>query len=338
MIDLRSDTVTRPTGAMLHAMMSAEVGDDVYREDPTVRRLEERVAALLGKEVALFVPTGTMANQLALMLHARPGEEVIAGKSAHFVNYESGAGGAWAGVQFAVTPRELFTAGEARALIRAPAYWLPKTRLIGVENTHNMGGGRIFPQADVLAIGAVAKEHGLGFHLDGARLWNAAVATGLSEAELAAPFDTVSVCFSKGLGAPVGSALAGSAERMENALRLRKMLGGGMRQVGVLAAAARYGLEHHRDRLAEDHDAASRLGRALQGLSGVTVAPVETNIVVAEVADAERVVGAAKAQGVVFSAISPRAVRMVTHLDVSGSTFDKAIVRVVAGFREAGHV
>ncbi len=337
MIDLRSDTVTRPTEAMRRAMASAEVGDDVYREDPTVRRLEERVAELTGKAAALFVPTGTMANQLALMLHARPGEEVIAGKNAHFVNYESGAGAAWAGVQFAATPREVFTAAEAAVLIRSQAYWLPRTRLIGIENTHNMAGGRVFPQSDVEAIAVLARERGLGLHLDGARVWNAAVATGRPEAELCAPFDSVSVCFSKGLGAPVGSALVGSEAFMENALRLRKMLGGGMRQVGVLAAAALHGIEHHRARLCEDHESAARLGRALAGLRGVSVTPVETNIVVAEVESAEHVVAAAKRLGVAFSAISPHVVRLVTHLDVSGADFANTITLVLSAFAEAGH-
>lgn len=316
-------------------MSAAECGDDVYREDPTVRRLEERVAELLGKESALFVPSGTMANQLALMLHARPGEEVIAGKSAHFVNYESGAGAALSGVQFACTKGELFSASEAESLIRAPAYWLPRTRLIGIENTHNMGGGLVFPQADVLAIAELAAKRGLALHLDGARLWNAAVASGLSEEELAAPFDTVAVCCSKGLGAPVGSLLAGSAERMGEALRLRKMLGGGMRQVGILAAAALHGIEHHRARLAEDHAAARRLGAALASIDGVNVGPVETNVVVAAVADAERVVRIAKSHGVLFSAIGPRTVRMVTHLDVTGIRFGEAVDAVARAFHEA---
>jgi len=320
---------------MRQAMASAECGDDVYREDPTVRRLEECVAELLGKDRALFVPTGTMANQLALLLHARPGEEVIAGKSAHFVNYESGAGGAWAGVQFACTRGELFTADEVASLVRAPAYWLPRTRLVGIENTHNMGGGRVFPQADVLAIAALVRDRGLSLHLDGARLWNAAVATGLSERELAEPFDTVAVCFSKGLGAPVGSALALPAFRLDDALRLRKMLGGGMRQVGVLAAAALHGIDHHRARLADDHACARRLGAALAEIAGVSVAPVETNIVVAEVAKAESVVEAGKRHGVLFSAIGPRAVRLVTHLDVAGARFGAAVDAVVAAFREA---
>lgn len=337
MFDLRSDTVTQPTTAMRKAMAEADCGDDVYREDPTVRRLEERVAELLGKDRAIFVPTGTMANQIALLLHARPGDEVIAGKSAHFVHYESGAGAAWAGVQFATTARELFTAGEIESLVRGPAYWLPRTRLIGIENTHNMGGGRVFPQADVEAVARVARERGLALHLDGARLWNASIATGLAESTLASPFDTVSVCFSKGLGAPVGSALVGSSDLVDAALRLRKMLGGGMRQVGVLAAAALYGIEHHRARLVEDHEAAARLGRALAELSGVEVGPVETNIVVATVQDADRLVRLAKEQGVLCSAIGPRTVRLVTHLDVVGPRFEQAIAALVAAFREAGH-
>ncbi len=336
MFDLRSDTVTRPTAAMRQAMANAEVGDDVYREDPTVRRLEERTAALLGKAAALFVPSGTMANQIALMLHCRPGDEVIAGKAAHFIAFESGAGAAWAGAQFAQTPGETFRADEAAALIRPRAYYCPRTRLVAVENTHNMGGGRIFPQADVEAIAALAKKEGLGLHLDGARLWNAAVASDKREADLAAPFDTVSVCFSKGLGAPLGSAICGSAELVGEALRLRKMLGGGMRQAGVLAAAALYALDHHRERLADDHRAAAELGAALAEVPGVRVWPVDTNIVVAELdADAARVVPLAKDKGVLVSTISTRAVRMVTHLDVTGPDFADAVRAAVAAFREA---
>ncbi len=334
MFDLRSDTVTRPTAAMRQAMASAEVGDDVYREDPTVRRLEERTAAIAGKAAALFVPSGTMANQIALLCHARPGDEVIAGRNAHFISFESGAGAAWSGVQFAQTARELFGADEAAALIRPRAYYCPRTRLVAVENTHNMAGGRIFPQDDVLAIAAMARREGLGLHLDGARLWNAAIATGTSEAELAAPFDSVSLCFSKGLGAPLGSAICGSEAFIGEALRFRKMLGGGMRQAGVLAAAALHALDHHRDRLADDHRAAAELGRALAAVEGVKVAPVDTNIVLAEADGVERVVARAKDKGVLFSAISARAVRLVTHLDVSGPRFAEAIERVTAAFRE----
>ncbi|HTN90833.1 MAG TPA: threonine aldolase family protein, partial [Sorangium sp.] len=210
MIDLRSDTVTRPTAAMRAAMAAAEVGDDVYREDPTVRRLEERVAELTGKEAALFVPSGTMGNQIALLCHTQRGDEVIAGEGAHCAFYESGAAPAWSGVQFAFAGRGgLFTAADVEDAIKPPLYYLPRTRVVAIENTHNRAGGRVFPQDDVLAIASVARAHGLALHLDGARLWNASVASGRPVAELAAPFDTVSVCFSKGLGAPVGSALCG---------------------------------------------------------------------------------------------------------------------------------
>ena len=334
MFDLRSDTVTRPTAAMRQAMAAAEVGDDVYREDPTVRRLEERTAALVGKPAALLVPSGTMANQIALLCHTRRGDEVIAGRNAHFISFESGAGAAWAGVQFAETPRELFTAEEAAALIRPRAYYCPQTRVIAVENTHNMAGGRIFPEADVAAIAALARREGLALHLDGARLWNAAIARGASEAELAAPFDTVSVCFSKGLGAPLGSAICGSAAIIAEALRYRKMLGGGMRQAGIVAAAALHALDHHRARLVDDHRAARELGAALAAVDGVKVAPVDTNIVIAELDKAEQVVAIGKEKGVLFSTISARAVRLVTHLDVTGPRFSEAVALVVAAFRE----
>jgi threonine aldolase len=335
--DLRSDTVTRPTPAMRQAMATAEVGDDVYREDPTVRELEEQTAAIVGKEASLFVPSGTMANQIALLCHTRPGDEVIAGRNAHCISFESGAGAAWSGVQFAQTAGELFGAEDAAALIRPAAYYCPRTRLIAIENTHNMAGGRVFPRADVEAIASLAKEKKLALHLDGARLWNAAVATGAPETELAAPFDSVSVCFSKGLGAPLGSAICGSRALIDDALRFRKMLGGGMRQAGVLAAAALYALEHHRKRLDEDHRAASQLASALADIDGVSVGPVETNIVIATVEGAERVVAVGKEKGVLFSALSSRSIRFVTHLDVSGPRFGEAISAVVAAFRGARH-
>jgi threonine aldolase len=320
---------------MRQAMASAEVGDDVYREDPTVRCLEERTAQLVGKPAALFVPSGTMANQIALLCHGRAGDEVIAGRNAHLISFESGAGAALGGMQFAQTPRELFTAADARLLIRPRAYYCPRTRVIAVENTHNMGGGLVFPQRDVEDIAALAKTEGFLLHLDGARLWNAAVATGRCEAELAAPFDSVSVCFSKGLGAPLGSAICGSLELIDEALRFRKMLGGGMRQAGIVAAAALYALDHHRERLADDHRAAAMLAAALGGVAGVTVLPAETNIVIAEVESAERVVAVAKSKGILLSAIAPRAVRMVTHLDIPAARLREAINRTVTAFREA---
>jgi threonine aldolase len=245
-IDLRSDTVTRPTPAMRDAMARAEVGDDVYGEDPSVKRLEAEVAGLLGKEAALFVPSGTMGNQLALLCHTERGDEVYAGEGSHCIWYESGAAAAWSGVQLVEVGRGgIFDAEELERAIKPPAYYMPRPRLLVVENTHNRGGGRVWPLAQLGEVCDAARRRGLALHLDGARLWNASVASAESPATLARAFDSVSVCFSKGLGAPVGSALAGSKPLIEKAHRLRKMLGGGMRQVGVLAAAASYAIEHH---------------------------------------------------------------------------------------------
>ncbi|WP_433935114.1 low-specificity L-threonine aldolase [Sorangium cellulosum] len=334
MIDLRSDTVTRPTAAMRAAMAAAEVGDDVYREDPTVRRLEERAAELTGKEAALFVPSGTMGNQIALLCHTQRGDEVIAGEGAHCAFYESGAAPAWSGVQFVFAGRGgLFTAADVEDAIKPPQYYLPRTRVVAIENTHNRAGGRVFPQDDVLAIAEVARAHGLALHLDGARIWNAAVASGRTVAELAAPFDTVSVCFSKGLGAPVGSALCGGADAVRAALRFRKMLGGGMRQAGVLAAAALHALAHHRGRIAEDHAAARAIARALRAVAhaasrgqavdasapAAAIEEPETNILYIDTpgAPAERLVDAARRRGVLVSASGRSTVRAVTHLDVA---------------------
>ena len=337
MFDLRSDTVTRPTPAMRQAMAEAEVGDDVYREDPTVQRLEQRTAALLGKPAALFVPSGTMANEIALLCHCQRGDEVLAGVAAHCSDFESGAAAAWSGVQFRVVGTDgLFTAAEVEQAIRPAAYYLPRTRLVVVENTHNMSGGRLFPPDEVARIVATARAHGLRCHLDGARLWNAAVAAGRSEAELAAGFDTVTVCFSKGLGAPVGSALCAEADTIERALRFRKMLGGGMRQAGVLAAAALHALEHHRARLAEDHAAARRLGAALGVLPDVETGTVETNMVnVGLPVPAAAVIERARQRGVLISATGPRRLRLVTHLDVTGPRFDEVIAAMVEAVREA---
>lgn len=337
MFDLRSDTVTRPTPAMREAMASADVGDDVYREDPTLRALERRVAEITGKESALFVPSGTMANQIALLCHCRPGDEVIVGVGAHCAYYESGAGAAWAGVQFEqVGDGGLFGADELRAAIKPDAYYLPNTRLVAVENTHNRAGGKIFPTTRVAAIAELARQHGLGLHLDGARLWNAATATGETVAALSAPFDTVSVCFSKGLGAPVGSALCGAAATIQRAVRYRKMLGGGMRQAGILGAAALYALEHHRDRIAEDHVAARRIAEALGAIEGVDVVPPETNIVNVDLpVDAAKVVDAAKRVDVLFNAIGPRRIRLVTHLDVSGDGFEAGLEALVGAMNTA---
>ena len=338
MYDLRSDTVTKPSAAMREAMAQAPVGDDVYREDPTVSALETRVAEIVGMEAALFVPSGTMANQIALLCHCRPGDEVVTGVGSHCAYYESGAAPAWSGVQFEqVGEGGLFGASDVVDAIKPRAYYCPHTRLVVVENTHNRAGGRVFPQADVVAIAEVARREQLALHLDGARVWNAAVASASDEATLCAPFDSVSVCFSKGLGAPVGSAICGSAELVERALRFRKMLGGGMRQVGVLAAAALYAVEHHRARVADDHRAAKLLAEKAALVSGVDVAPPETNIVNLTVSvEAERVVQAARERGVLFSAIGPHQLRLVTHLDVSGDAMVEATTRGVAAL-EASH-
>ncbi len=330
MIDLRSDTVTRPTPAMRDAMARAEVGDDVYGEDPSVRALEEEIAALVGKEAALFVTSGTMGNQLAIALHTRPGDEVIVGEGAHVMFYESGAGPALSGVQFSVAGKGgLFGADTVEALVHPPAHWSPRSSLVCVENTHNRAGGRVFPQKDAVAVADRARALGLGVHLDGARLWNAAVATGLSPRTLAEPFDTVSVCFSKGLGAPVGSALCTSRANVERARRLRKMWGGGMRQAGVLAAAATYALRHHRERIVDDHEAARAFAERVAAIEGASVelTHVETNIVNVDLAPslpARTVSDAARGLGLLVSPSGPHRLRAVTHLDVDRASVLRA--------------
>jgi threonine aldolase len=324
-IDLRSDTVTLPSAGMRQAMGAAEVGDDQYGEDPSVNRLQERVAALLGKPAALFVPTGTMANQIALKVLTRPGDEVIVGEEAHIVWHESGAAAANSGVQFAVAGRGgLFTAEEMRAARKPPAHMVqPPTTLVSVENTHNRGGGVIFPQTDAVEICAAARELGLSSYLDGARLFNTAAATGASLAELAAPFDLVSVALSKGLGCPIGSLLAGSAETIARAVRARRMFGGAMRQAGVVAAAGLYALDNNLTRLGEDHANARLIAERLTNVKGVVLDlnTVQTNIIVFRTApgapDAATIVARAKENGVLALAFAPRVVRAVTHMDVT---------------------
>lgn len=338
-IDLRSDTVTRPTPAMREAMARAEVGDDVYGEDPTVNRLQERVAELLGVEAALFVPSGSMANQIAIKIHTSPGDDVIIGEGSHNWLYESGAGAALSGVQFTIAGRGgLFSADDVRAAFKPDNHHFAPTRLVCLENTHNRGGGRIWPHDETRRILEVARELGLRTHLDGARLWNAAAATGVSVKDLAAGFDTVSVCLSKGLGAPVGSLLCGSRELVHRAHRVRKMLGGGMRQAGILAAAGLYALDHHRARLVEDHANARRLAELLAASGRFLLDPaeVQTNIVIADLApeapSADELVRRARARGVLLNAIGPRRVRLVTHLDVDRAACERAaeILREVA--------
>jgi threonine aldolase len=325
-IDLRSDTVTRPTVAMRAAMAAAPVGDDQYGEDPTMNLLQERCAALLGKEAALWLPSGTMANQVALRVLTRPGDEVITAREAHAGWHETGASAANAGVQLVeVGSGGLFTAEDVEAAIKPkglPVF--PPTTLVEIENTHNRGGGVVFPQAEVERICALARARGLATYLDGARLWNAAVASGSTEAALAAPFDLVGVSFSKGLGAPGGSLLAGRKPLIAAANRQRRMLGGAMRQNGIFAAAALHALDQHRERLVEDHRHARVLAEALAARPGVRLdlATVQTNIVVFHLApgaiDAATLVARARERGVLVSAFAARTVRAVTHLDVGG--------------------
>jgi threonine aldolase len=321
LVDLRSDTVTRPSVAMREAMARAEVGDDVYGEDPTTRKLEERVAEVVGKEAALFVPSGTMANQIALLLHTKRGDAVIGGEGSHCAVLESGAAAAWSGVQFSFAGSGgLFGADDLERAIEPQSIVHARPSLVVVENTHNRAGGRVFAHGEVLRIARVARRRGLRLHLDGARLWNAAVATGQSEAEHAAPFDTASVCFSKGLGAPVGSALCATRALVDEARRYRKMLGGGLRQSGIIAAGALYALEHHRARLSEDHRGARLFAEVVGAARGVSVdlASVETNIVVVRLAEpkAEAVVAEGRRRGVLVNAIAADRLRAVTHLDV----------------------
>ncbi len=325
LIDLRSDTVTRPSPAMRRAMAEAPVGDDQYGEDPSVNALQERIAALLGKEAALFVPSGTMSNQIALKLLTRPGDEVIVGENAHMQWNEAGAGVANSGVQFTpIGKGGLFTAAEFRAACKPRGHIvLPATGLVAVENTHNLGGGVVWPQHEVAAICGAAREAGIACYLDGARLFNAAAASGLSLAELARPFDLLSVALSKGLGCPVGSVMAGSAADIARAVRQRRMFGGAMRQSGILAAAGLYALNHNVARLNEDHADARLIAERLAELPGVKLdlATVQTNIVIFELGegmpDAATVAARAKEAGLLISALGARLVRAVTHLDVT---------------------
>ena len=340
MIDLRSDTVTRPTKGMREAMAAAEVGDDVFGEDPSVRALEEEIAAITGKEAALFVPTGTMGNQLAIATQTRHGDEVVVGEGAHPVWFESGAGAALSGVQFQSAGKGgLYTPEEMEAAIQPIVYWSPRTSLVCVENTHNRAGGRIWAQSAASSVAERARARGLAVHLDGARIWNASVATGVAVNELCAPFDTVSVCFSKGLGAPAGSAFCAPRRLVEEARRFRKMWGGAMRQWGILGAAARYALAHHRTRLGDDHENAKLFATRLADAKEVHVDPsvVETNIVNVDVdVDASAVAKSARALGLAINATGPRRLRAVTHLDVSREDVERAAEILVKAAARAG--
>jgi threonine aldolase len=324
-IDLRSDTVTRPTAGMRAAIAAAPVGDDQYGEDPTVNGLQERTAELLAKEAALFLPSGTMANQVALRVLTRPGDEVVVSRESHAVWHETGGSAANAGVQFReIGDRGRFTAEEFIAAVKPrdhPIY--PPTTLVEVENTHNRSGGIVFPLEESVRIGAAARERGIASFLDGARLFNAAAASHHSAAQFAEPFDLVAVSLSKGLGAPIGSMLAGRRDLIERAVRYRRMFGGAMRQAGLIAAAGLYALDHHMARLVEDHDNARRLAEALVASPRVDLdlATVQTNIVVFHLKpaapDAATVVRNAAERGVLLFAFGPRTLRAVTHLDVT---------------------
>jgi threonine aldolase len=341
-IDLRSDTVTLPGPGMRRAMADAEVGDDQYGEDPSINALQERVASMLGKAAALWVPTGTMANQIALRILTRPGDDVIVSEESHAVWHEVGAGAHNSGVQSTAIGRGgTFTVEEFLAARKPAGHFLyPPTTLVEIENTHNRAGGVVFPQADAAAVCDAARAASVASYLDGARLFNAAVASGRPISELAAPFDLVSVAFSKGLGAPGGSVLAGARDVIDRATRARRSLGGAMRQVGVFGAAALYALDHNVERLAEDHANARRIGARLadSALVDIDLDRLDTNIIVfrlrPDAPDAATVVAQARERGVLLNMFGPRTVRAVTHLDVDRAACDRGaaiLVQVIEG-------
>ena len=333
-IDLRSDTVTKPTPPMREAMARAEVGDDVFGDDPTVNELEGQTAKLLGKEAALFVPSGTMANQVAIRGHTQPGDEILVEANAHLYYYECGAPAALSGAMCRCLSgqRGIFTGADVEASLRPADQHFHRTRLVCLENTHNRGGGKVWSIGQIQDVAAAARKHGLQLHLDGARLWNASVASGVPERDYAAHFGTVSVCFSKGLGAPVGSALVGPKGFIERARRFRKMFGGGMRQAGIIAAGALFALRHHRARLAEDHANAKALASGLAAVSGLEADPaeVETNMVRFRVRSlpAQQLVDRLRAQGVLVLAVGPDTIRAVTNLMVSADDIQAAVAMI----------
>jgi len=330
-IDLRSDTLTKPTADMRQAMATAEVGDDVYGEDPTVNALEARVAALFGHEAALFTPTGSMANQIAVQLLVPPANELLCDADAHVVTYEIGAAAALGGVSSRTWPAlgsEVDPAAVA-AMIRPDGFWAVPTRAIAVEQTHNRAGGAVIPLGTLQALRKVADEAGVALHCDGARIWHAHVADGVPLTAYGELFDTLSVCLSKGLGAPVGSLVVSNAQRIAKARWIRKRLGGGMRQAGILAAAGQHALTHHIGRLGEDHGRARRLAEALAEFDVVDAARVRTNIVPLDLSrsalDAPSLGVAAREAGVLVSVLGPRVARLVTHMDVDDAGIDTAI-------------
>lgn len=329
-VDLRSDTVTRPTAAMRAAMAQAEVGDDVYGEDPTVAALEAEVAALFGHEAALFAPSGSMANQIALQLVVPPANELLCDADAHVVTYEIGAAAAYGGISSRTWPAvgAEIDPETVAAMIRPDGYWAVPTRAIAVEQTHNRGGGGVIPLSILRELRSVADAAGVALHCDGARIWHAHVADRVPLADYGTLFDTLSVCLSKGLGAPVGSLVIGSAEQIARARWIRKRMGGGMRQAGILAAAGLHALRGHIDRLADDHARAARLAEAVAPF-GVLATSVRTNLVPLDLTksplDAPALAAAARAEGVLVSVLGPRIARLVTHLDVDDAGVDRAI-------------
>ena len=325
-IELRSDTVTKPTSGMLQAMMAAKVGDDVYKEDPTVNELENRLAKMFGKPKALFFPTGSMANQTAIKLHTNPGDQVICDKYAHIYNYEGGGASFNSGVSCKLVDghRGMFTATQVEQSINPPDFYhSPLTKLVEVENTTNKGGGACWDFEELVKIKQVCKKHNLGYHLDGARLWNALIAKNERPKQYGELFQTISVCLSKGLGCPVGSVLIGDEDIMQNAIRIRKILGGGMRQIGYLAAAGLYALDHHFERLKEDHDKAKDIGIALEKQSWIKkVEPIETNIVIFELnddVDETNFLNKLKDKQIYIIGMGSNKLRMVTHLDYTNA-------------------
>lgn len=334
-IDLRSDTVTRPTPAMRRAMAEAVVGDDVLGDDPTVIALQERVAQIMGKEAACFVPTGTMANQTAIRAQTEPGDEVIAHEDSHIIHYETGSPAALSGVMIRPIRGHagLFEASDVEEAVRPNNVHSPHSALLVIENTHNRGGGAVWPLERFARVAGSARQRGIRVHLDGARIWNACAATGHAPSDYTRHADTVSCCFSKGLGAPAGSAVAGDRATIARVARFRKMFGGTMRQSGVLAAAALHALDHHRARLVEDHANARRLAEALSGVPGLSIPlPVETNMCFVDVeprhGSAADLCQRLKAAGLLALPTGPQRVRFVCHLDVSAAMIDAAVAVV----------
>ena len=333
MIDLCSDTVTQPTPEMREVMFNAQVGDDMFGEDPTVNDLQEKTARLTGKEAALFVASGTMGNQVSINAHTQPGNEIIMEGNSHIFNYECGSPALLSGVQVMPLPgfRGSFTVEQVREVIRPENVHHPKTALICIENTHNRAGGTIFPYKNIQQISAFAREHKLKMHLDGARLWNASIATGIPVADYARHFDSVSLCFSKGLGAPVGSIIAGSQEFIDRARYYRKAYGGGMRQAGILAAAAIYAMDHHFERLAEDHRQAKMLGDFITTLPGIEFDPetVQTNIIIFDIRktgiDGQKFVDLLAQEGVKMITFAKTKIRAVTNLHISDGDIEQTI-------------